>query len=73
MYIGVIVEMLKTSYSWTLPFIIAGNWAGLWTALTALVFGKIIAKGLVFAILVAIFTKYIADREIRKNNVKRNQ
>jgi len=73
MYIGVVVEMLKTSYSWTSPFIIAGNWAGLWAALTALVFGKIIAQGLVFAILVAIFTNYIADREIRKKNVKRNQ
>lgn len=71
-YIGVAIEMLKTSYSWTTPFVLAGNWYGLWSAFTALVFGKIIAQGLVLAVLVAIFTNYIADREIRKKNVERN-
>ncbi|OGW38688.1 MAG: hypothetical protein A2Y97_12285 [Nitrospirae bacterium RBG_13_39_12] len=72
-YIGVAIEMLKTSYSWTKPFVLTGNWSGLWSALTAVVFGKIIAQGFVLAVFVAIFTNYIADREIRKKNVERNQ
>lgn len=72
-YIGVAVEMLKTSFYWTTPFIIAGNWSGLWSAVTAIVFGKVIAQGLVLAVLVGIFTRYFADREIRKRNVDRNR
>jgi hypothetical protein len=71
-YIGVVIEMLRTSYSWTKPFVLVGNWAGLWLSLTAFIFGKVIAEGLVFAVVVAIFAKYIADREIRKKNVSKN-
>jgi hypothetical protein len=65
--------MLKTSFYWTTPFIAAGNWSGLWSAVTALVFGKVIAQGLLLAVLVGILTRYFADREIRKRNVDRNQ
>lgn len=72
-YIGVAIEMLKTSFYWTTPFIAAGNWSGLWSAVTALVFGKVIAQGLLLAVLVGILTRYFADREIRKRNVDRNQ
>jgi len=71
-YIGVVIEMLRTSYSWTKPFVLAGNWTGLWSALTAFIFGKVIAEGLVLAVVVALFANYIADREIRKKNVSRN-
>lgn len=71
-YIGVAIEMLKTSYNWAMPYINSGNWSGLWTSLNTFIFGKVLAQGVVFAVLVTIFTNVIADREVRKANVSRS-
>jgi len=69
LYIGTIMEMLKTSYSWARPFVSTENWSGLWNSFSSIIFGKIIAEGMIFAIFVALFTNYIADRKIRDKNI----
>ena len=68
-YLGTIMEMLKKSYSWARPFVSTENWSGLWNSFSSIVFGTIVAEGIIFAILVAIFTNYIADRKIRDKNI----
>jgi len=69
LYIGTIMEMLRTSYSWAIPFVSTENWSGLWNSFSSIVFGKIVAEGIIFVIFVAIFTNYIADRKIRDQNI----
>jgi hypothetical protein len=68
-YLGVVYQMLVTSFNWAYPFVLANDWMGLWSSLSGILFGKIIAQGIIFAILVAIFANYIADRKIREKNV----
>jgi hypothetical protein len=72
-YIGIIVEMLRTSYFWALPFVSASDWTGLLSSFSAFVFGETLAQGLVFAFLVAIFSNFIADRRIREQNVSHDE
>ncbi len=68
-YLGIVVEMLRTSYSWAVPFVTSSDWSGLLSSLSAFVFGKVFAQGLLFAFLVAIFANVIADRKLRSQNV----
>lgn len=72
-YIGIIVEMLRTSYFWALPFVSASDWGGMLSSFSAFFFGKILAQGLVFAFLVAIFSNFIADRRLREQNVSQDE
>jgi len=72
-YIGVVIEMLRTSYFWASPFVSASDWAGLLSSFSAFVFGKTLAQGLVFAFLVAIFSNFIADRKLREQNVSNDE
>ena len=60
--------MLITSFYWAYPFVSTSDWQGLWSSLSAILFGKIIAQGIIFAVLVAIFAHYVADRKIREKN-----
>jgi hypothetical protein len=72
-YIGIIVEMLRTSYYWATPFISISDWTGMLSSFSSFVFGKTLAQGLVFAFLVAIFSNFIADRELRERNVSHEE
>jgi hypothetical protein len=72
-YLGVVYQMLVTSYNWAYPFVLASDWAGLWSSLSGILFGKIIAQGLIFTTIVAIFAHYITDRKIREKNVSEIQ
>ncbi|MEW7984568.1 MAG: hypothetical protein ACH255_21035 [Candidatus Thiodiazotropha sp.] len=72
-YIGIIVEMLRTSYFWAVPFVTTSDWTGMLSSFSAFVFGKTLAQGLVFAFLVAIFSNFIADRRLREQNVSNEE
>ncbi len=72
-YIGIIVEMLRTSYYWATPFISASEWAGMLSSFSSFIFGKTLAQGIVFAFLVAIFSNFIADRKLREQNVSQDE
>jgi hypothetical protein len=69
LYLGLIFEMSKTAFFWAEPYVASADWAGLWSAFSAFVFGKILAQGIVFAGAVAIFTNFIADRKIREKRL----
>ena len=68
-YIGVVLEMLNTSYSWAYPFTTQGDWSGLWEAFSRVIFGQIIGQWIVLALFVTVFTSYVTDRKVRQENV----
>lgn len=72
-YIGVIVEMLRTAYFWAMPFVSFSDWLGMLSSLSEFVFGKTLAQGLIFAFLVAVFSNFIADRKLREQNVSNDE
>lgn len=69
LYLGLILEMSRTSYFWAEPYVESADWAGLWSSFSAFVFAKILAQGIIFAGAVAIFTNFIADRKIREKRL----
>jgi hypothetical protein len=72
-YIGIVIEMLRTSYLWAIPFIAVDDWTGLLSSFSTFFFGKTLAQGLVFAFLIAIFSNFIADRKLREQNVSQDE
>lgn len=72
-YLGIVVEMLKTSYLWAEPYISTSDWAAMLNSFSSLIFGKILAQGIVFAGGVSIFTNFVADRKLREQNISGNE
>lgn len=68
-YLGVVLEMLNTSYSWAYPFTTQGDWSGLWTAFSRVIFGQITGQWILLTLFVAIFTNYITDRKVKQENI----
>ena len=72
-YLGVVFEVLRTSFNWTLPYVQARNWGGMLSDLSALVFGKALIEMLILSLLTAIFVSLITDREIRARAISRDE
>jgi hypothetical protein len=64
-YLGVVFEVLRTSFFWTVPYVHTGEWSNLLSDLSALVFGKALVGILILSLLTAVFVSLITDREIR--------
>lgn len=64
-YLGVIFEVLRTSYYWTAPYVQLRDWTNLLSDLSSLFFGKALVGFLILSLLTAVFVSLIADREIR--------
>ena len=69
LYLGIITEMLKTSYSWAIPFVSTEDWFGLWSSFSSIIFGKIFAEGLIFAIFGAVVTNYMINKKRKESNI----
>ncbi|MFH1008955.1 MAG: hypothetical protein V1800_15890 [Candidatus Latescibacterota bacterium] len=72
-YLGVVFEVLRTSYNWTFSYVQAGKWSDLFSDLSALVFGKALIGVLVLSLLTAVFVSLITDREIRAHAISRDE
>lgn len=72
-YIGLIFEMMRTSYTWASPFMDKSDFTGLLFSFSELFFGKILAQGVVFVVFVAIFSDLIADRKLRRRNLSNDE
>ncbi len=72
-YVGIIAEMLRTAYEWAVPYIVASDWSGMFSSFSTFFFGTILAQGMLFAFLVAIFSNFIADRRLREENVSSDE
>lgn len=69
-YIGVFIQMIRTSFNWASPLIEIKDWSGMANGLADLIFTKGIAYGLIFALVTAIIVTLITDKEIRNENLK---
>lgn len=69
LYLGVMVQMVRAAYLWAAPFVARGEWAGLASAVSDLIFGKAIAQGIILAALTAVFVSLLADRKVRQENI----
>lgn len=67
-YLGVIVQMVLTAYTWTFPYVQAGTWHALLADLSKLLFGKVVAQGLVLALLTAVFVWLITEHKFRRRD-----
>ncbi|MHB9074319.1 MAG: hypothetical protein ACYC6G_12420 [Desulfobaccales bacterium] len=72
-YLGVVFEVLRKSFKWTFPYVQAGNWGGLLSDLSALVFGKALIGILILSLITAIFVSLITNREIRARAISRDE
>lgn len=72
-YLGVVFEMLRSSYHWTLPFVESSRWLDLLSNLSSLLFGKVIIGMFILSLLTAYFSSLITDREIRKRALSRDE
>jgi hypothetical protein len=72
-YLGVVFEVLRTSFNWTLPYVQGGNWGGMLSDLSALVFGKALIGILILSLFTSIFVSLITDREIRARAISRDE
>ena len=69
-YIGVFIQMIRTSFNWASPYILDENWSGMASGLADLIFNKGIAQGLILASVTAIIVAFFTDKEIRNENLK---
>ena len=69
-YIGVFIQMIRSSYNWAHPFIEKENWLGMANGLAELIFNKGIAQGLILAAVTAIVVSFFTDKDIRNENLK---
>ena len=58
-YVMVSLEMLRLAYWWTNPFVQRDGIIAFLSAVSSFLFGKIIAAGLVLAVITTIFSEYI--------------
>lgn len=72
-YIGLVFEMMRTSYEWASPFMDKSDFIGLFFSFSELFFGKILAQGVVFVVIIAIFSDLIADRKLRRRNLSNDE
>ncbi|MGB1218290.1 MAG: hypothetical protein ACPG4W_00780 [Flavobacteriales bacterium] len=69
-YIGVFIQMIRTSFNWAGPFIEIKNWSGMLNGLADLIFNKGIAQGVILAAVTAVIITLFTDKEIRNENLK---
>lgn len=69
-YIGVFIQMIRTSFNWASPYIEPKDWSGMASGLADLIFNKGIAQGLILAAVTAIIVALFTDKEIRDENLK---
>jgi hypothetical protein len=69
-YIGVFIQMIRTSFNWATPYINNNNWTGMANGLAELIFNKGIAQGLILAAVTAIIIALFTDKEIRDENLR---
>ena len=67
-YLGVIFEMLRTTYTWTQPFVLRDDWTGLASSIVSLVFGRGVAGALILAAVTALFVAWVTDPKFRDRN-----
>jgi hypothetical protein len=71
-YLGVVFEVLRTSFYWTLPYVHSKEWVNFFSDLSSLVFGKALVGILILSLLTAVFVSLITDREIRSRAISRD-
>jgi MFS family permease len=67
-YLGVVFEVLRQTYAWTLSYVAQRQWLQLASDVSALVFGRAMAGVLLLGLLNAIFVSLITDRRLRRTN-----
>lgn len=70
-YIGIVVNIIKSTFHWAQPYILKSDWMGLLSALNKFCFYTIGIKGIIVLIITSAFSYYFADRNIRKENLQR--
>lgn len=69
-YIGVFIQMIRTSYNWAIPYIVIENWSGMANGLAELIFNKGIAQGLILTAVTAFIVALFTDKEVRNENLR---
>ena len=69
-YIGVFIQMIRTSFNWAIPYIEKKDWSGMSSGIADLIFNEGIAQGLILAAVTAVIISLFTDKEIRDENLK---
>jgi hypothetical protein len=72
-YLGVIFEIMRSTFNWTAPYVQSGSWSNLFSDLSTLIFGKAILGILILGLLTAVFVSWITDRELRERVISRDK
>lgn len=72
-YLGVVFEVLRNSFTWTLPFVKSGDWLDLLSSLSTLLFGKVVIGIFLLVLLTSYFSSLVTDRDIRKRALSRDE
>ena len=62
-YLGIAVQLITQTFSWTRRFVAVGDWAGLVTALSHFLFWTFGVEYLVLTVLLALFVVYLTERD----------
>lgn len=68
-YLGVVFEVLRSSYNWTIPYIQSKQWGNLLSDLSSLVFGKAIIGILILSLITALFVTLITERGMKEREL----
>jgi hypothetical protein len=68
-YLATVLYVLNAVHSWATPYILRSDWMGLVKAISDLIIGKLLIQGILLALLTAVFTSLVTDREVRKRKI----
>lgn len=67
-YLGVVYEVLKKSYFWSISYISKGNYLGLLFGIKEIIFSRIVPEFIILVLLVSIFSSSITEKKFLDKN-----
>lgn len=65
MFLGMFTEMFRTAYLWGYEYSVEGDWMGLFSALSNMLFAKVLVMGLLLSVVGHIIMSMLLDPELR--------
>lgn len=72
-YFGCTLTVFEASYEWASPFVMNGDWVGLWKAVRGVVFLKITVWGFILALVSTAAASAFTERKLRHQKSKAHE
>lgn len=60
-YLGLVVYLIRSSYIWFQPYIVIGDWTGLFTSIFNYIFGQVLLQWFIPSLVIIIFSLYLTQ------------